>query len=149
MTFTPVFVYGTLRTGEYNYFSRIEPFPHVMVPATIKGFEMWAGGGYPYIFPSDDPERVVRGELVYLDSDEKMLYDYFMAGMDALEGYRGPGKSNHYDRLTVEATTDEGEKVNAFVYVGGAQHRPRVEVNAKFREDGDWIAYVMENSSRR
>ncbi len=116
---TKVFVYGTLKSGYGNNRALI-PEDLEPTPDTITGFTMYHLGGFPAIV-KDDSGRVVVGEVYDVD-------DNVLRSLNRLEGYRGEGERNFYDRISV--TTDSGEE--CLVYVQG---KP---VTRTVVESGNW-----------
>lgn len=127
----PAFVYGTLREGFGNYSRLLEGKVKSNTPATLEGFEMFSVGGFPAILPADG---VIVGELIEIDEDQ---YTNTLHDLDILEGYY-PGKESHsmYLRKTMTVTTEDGEKVEAYVYIWN-RPAPRIKVTS-----GDWKQYV-------
>jgi gamma-glutamylcyclotransferase (GGCT)/AIG2-like uncharacterized protein YtfP len=100
-----VFVYGTLRKHERNHFL-LKHSECIASQCWIKGILIDTGCGFPAVIL--DGEGRVYGEL-YKVSDETLEQ------LDQLEGYEGPGKSNHYERTALKVQTDFSEET-AFVY---------------------------------
>lgn len=138
----PVFVYGTLRTGQGNYNWALAGRTLHETPATLSGARMYDNNrGFPFVTTLDaDPTDTVTGDLMVLDPDG---YRDVMRDLDGLEGYFGPGSAmNMYDRVTVTVTTADGTRVQAHTYLVApglyqrrVRHLPRVEY-------GDWLAYL-------
>lgn len=110
----PVFVYGTLRTGQGNH-RVLQPHAAAIHPAILPGHRLY-GNGLPYVAPGDVHDAVV-GELVRLSLE---TYDQALRALDRLEGlehglYRRQALQVNFrcgDRAWTEAT--------AWVYLGGA-----------------------------
>jgi gamma-glutamylcyclotransferase (GGCT)/AIG2-like uncharacterized protein YtfP len=103
-----VFVYGTLRVGGFyaGYFDGLRLSAE---KATIKG-DLYKGLPFPFIDIRGD--GVVHGEVHTYEDFERV-----MRGIDNIEGFVEEGNpSNLYDRVVVEATFENGEKVDAYVY---------------------------------
>lgn len=135
----PIFVYGTLRDGGAN--------AHVFGPgAVVRSQPAWLDGatmtsvGYPYVWRS--PDGIVVGELKHLDDAQ---YERTLAGLDALEGYHGPGRDNEYEREVAEVRLGDDSRVPAWVYVveeaTGAAH-PQIA-------SGDWSRRDSGPTARR
>ena len=108
----PFFVYGTLRVGFGNH--RTFPLGSIVSVqrARLDGASM-STVGFPYVWRT--PTGTVVGEVMTIDPD---LYEQTVRNLDGLEGYRGPGMSNHYEREVVEVTLEEtGETIQAYVYL--------------------------------
>jgi gamma-glutamylcyclotransferase (GGCT)/AIG2-like uncharacterized protein YtfP len=101
-----VFVYGTLRKHEkYHYL--LEHSLRIAEQAWTHGKIFDTGKGYPAMILDDS--RRVYGELYEITADQ-------LRKLDKLEGYRGEGKSNEYERVTRIVYTDS-DRHEAFVYV--------------------------------
>jgi gamma-glutamylcyclotransferase (GGCT)/AIG2-like uncharacterized protein YtfP len=72
-----------------------------------------------------DGAKVAPITVEIYDCDDEVL-----AGLDMLEGYRGPGKSNFYDRSEV----DTGLGTVLIYHIEGREGRELVE-------SGDWKEY--------
>ena len=88
----PVFVYGILKRR-----------PDAK-PGKVAGFRMFDYGGFPAAVPSGDTDVLV-GELIHVD-------DETVERFDMIEGY-----PNFYDRQGVKVETEDGEVVDAEMYV--------------------------------
>ena len=109
--------YGTLRSGERN-----ERFCRNAVSrrsATISGTLYDSGWGFPAFVPEGKTKVAV--ELI-----EIPIRDW--ADVDRLEGY-----PRLYDRMLMDFTLDNGETVQAWIYI--MNHLPET---AKVIVSGDW-----------
>lgn len=129
-----VLVYGTLRPGQGNYYNFLEGRTERERTVTLKGFRMYAGMGFPYIIQTDTDETIVA-DLIDLKADE---YDETVRGLDMLEGYRGPGKNNHYDRILVTVEDVDGTEVQAWIYVAHKSLHRDIAENLPVLPGGDW-----------
>lgn len=102
-----VFVYGSLRKHESNH-GLLDASQLVCHQCATAGRLYDTGQGYPAMVPSDNGERVY-GELYRVTTD-------VLKCLDELEGYRGEGEPNEYDRVVQRIETDQGP-VDAYVYV--------------------------------
>lgn len=122
-----VFCYGTLRKGYHNH-RVIEPYVASIEPGVVRG-TMHEGPGFPYVVPCGG--GLVHGEWVTIrpGSEGKAF-----AAMDRLEGYRGLGQDNHYDRVTVRDALDPNTE--GWLYVAGAD----LDVRKRYPVivSGDW-----------
>lgn len=102
------FVYGTLKRGFPN--ARCIPTEHIqsVVPASLKGFNMYSAGGFPAIVRGDG---VVQGELITL-KDDAPAQD-ILKRVDRLEGEGRMYKRESLNVLDVSAQ----EPQEAYVYV--------------------------------
>jgi gamma-glutamylcyclotransferase (GGCT)/AIG2-like uncharacterized protein YtfP len=106
------FVYGTLRPGQWN--SRlIAPLVVETMPATLHDHVLY-GQRLPFPYAVPGPGRVV-GDVLRFDLGSM---PEAVRILDALEGYRGEGKPNHYVRRPVSVVTGRGSR-RAWVYLAG------------------------------
>lgn len=127
-----VLVYGSLRKGLHNDIHRYRASTGAEME--LKGeceinAEMHSLGSYPYIHFNKD--GVTLGEVYEITSEEEAM----LRGLDTLEGYRGEGKDNFYNRKEVE--TPWGP---AWVYFFDKPYSGSSEKTLV--KDGDWKAYV-------
>jgi gamma-glutamylcyclotransferase (GGCT)/AIG2-like uncharacterized protein YtfP len=140
----PFLVYGTLRPSGTNY----EPFlggsTESEKDVRIKGFNMYAGKGYPFLTSGS---REVTATLVYVKPDE---YDDVLGGLDYLEGYLDEGHpNNHYDRVKHTFPDDDGNKVTAWLYVASPHTQSYVEHSLPVLEEGDWIEHAKKEREKQ
>jgi gamma-glutamylcyclotransferase (GGCT)/AIG2-like uncharacterized protein YtfP len=107
------FVYGTLRPGQWN-FRLIAPLVVETEPATLHGHVLY-GRRLPFPYARPGPGRVV-GDVLRVDLSSM---PEALRILDALEGYRGEGRSNHYVRRPVNVVTGRGALL-AWVYLAGS-----------------------------
>jgi gamma-glutamylcyclotransferase (GGCT)/AIG2-like uncharacterized protein YtfP len=129
-----VLVYGTLRPGQSNYYNFLEGRTERERTVTLKGFRMYAGMGFPYVVQTDTDETIVA-DLIDLRAAD---YDETVRGLDMLEGYRGPGKNNHYDRVLVTVEDVDGTEVQAWIYVAHKSLHRDIAENLPVLAGGDW-----------
>lgn len=104
----PLFVFGTLRQGQWNHHYLAGRFTR-MIPARLPGY---ARVQTLMIAPQKGSE--VQGELCFLRDD---VYEEAMADCDGLEGIPpGTDHGTHYARVQVSVITAEGEHT-AWAYV--------------------------------
>jgi gamma-glutamylcyclotransferase (GGCT)/AIG2-like uncharacterized protein YtfP len=115
------FVYGTLKQGKGNHIwmhvDNSEGPEFIGEALTTNPYYMTTCG-FPYVIDSDDltEERQllpVKGELYRID-------DKILASMDMLEGYRGPGCHNHYNREVITVVCD-GQEYQTYIYVAAVE----------------------------
>lgn len=145
----PVFVYGTLRSGQGNSVlmdrARERDLPAVMRSASMYT-KHW---GFPYAKEDDDPNESIVGEIVWLsDSPEG---DDARAALDYLEGFDSDfPSSSHYERVEREIeylnpTNGTYETTKVWVYFARGTAAQSLLPQDKL-ESGDWVA---ENRTRR
>lgn len=128
VAYHPVFVYGTLRSGQPNHRLFGDGVIELITTARLDGAVMFGlGRGFPYVI---DGDGVVTGELVTVSSAS---FHRVMSTLDALEGYRGPGYDNHYDRVLRTVTADNAT-VTAWMYLA----TPRCSLGEPV-PSGDWV----------
>jgi gamma-glutamylcyclotransferase (GGCT)/AIG2-like uncharacterized protein YtfP len=135
-----VLVYGTLRPGQSNYYNFLEGRTERERTVTLKGFRMYAGMGFPYVIQTDTDETIVA-DLIDLKADS---YDETVRGLDMLEGYRGPGLNNHYDRVLVTVEDVDGTTVQAWIYVAHKSIHQQIAENLPALAGGDWSKLEQE-----
>lgn len=116
-----VFVYGTLKRGFGNG-ERLLSNARFIGVDSLQNFLMYSlGGAFPAIVPTDDPARIVHGEVFEVTPDE-------FQSLDRLEGY-----PSFYDRM--RTVTRKGE--NVWVYY----HHPDsgfIQNRSTLVEEGVW-----------
>lgn len=109
----PVFVYGTLRSGEPGH-HLIGSGASVSAGARLRGAALAVApsGWYPYLYLTRD-HREVTGELVRLDPAG---YETTLAALDEWEEFHGAGHpDNEYERMLLAVLVGSAE-VLAWVY---------------------------------
>lgn len=133
----PFFVYGTLRPGEGNHSGFVTPYGRTEHDdVKVNGFDMFLGGGFPYIVDADD-DSVVTGTLIEFYPED---FAKALEGLDFLEGYHDDPTykyGNHYDRRVVTVDLN-GEKVEAYTYVASANTASRITRTLPKSASGDW-----------
>ena len=118
-----VFVYGTLRRGEANDINRLQPAPHYLGPARIRG-ALYDLGPYP---------GVILGGADWVQGEVYAIVPELEWQLDVIEGV-APVPSGEYTRRRVELALD-GRLLRCLVYEIDAQRvlgRPRIAT-------GDWL----------
>jgi gamma-glutamylcyclotransferase (GGCT)/AIG2-like uncharacterized protein YtfP len=121
------FVYGTLRRGDDNDITRLQPAPRFVGNAKIQG-TMFHLGGYPGVLLSSSQRQggEIVGEVYAVSPElEKKL--------DAIES-EYPAQSDEYIKREIDVLVDS-ESLRCYVY----------EINASYTADrpiiasGDWV----------
>ncbi|WP_077618171.1 gamma-glutamylcyclotransferase [Bacillus sinesaloumensis] len=123
---TKVFVYGTLRQHETNHY--------LIKDARCLSRQCWTNGilydtGFGYPAMIQNSAKRVYGELYEVTSQQ-------LHRLDQLEGYRGEGEDNHYERITQVVHTDY-DTFEAYVYVYPSSIPTKLD-EIKY---GDWKCY--------
>lgn len=98
-----VFVYGTLKKGYGNH-SLLREAKFIGEALTLKRFRLF-DVGFPYAVPSQRGARL-KGEVYEVNSPE------IMKALDWLEGY-----PSHYKRQVIMVELENGQKIEAWIYV--------------------------------
>ncbi|MEU2354518.1 gamma-glutamylcyclotransferase family protein [Streptomyces misionensis] len=134
----PVFVYGTLRAGQGNYCGILEGNTIQERPAILKDYTLF-GSGVPFAVQRDG--RKVVGEVMDVHPEQ---WPGVLRRLDRLEGYRGEGRNNMYDRKVRTVTLGDGSEIEAYVYLAGESSR------RWFTDDNEILGgdFVKAESSR-
>lgn len=144
----PVFVYGTLRSGQGNWANILKGATLAEIPASLPGAKMYSLG-IAYICDADQSESKVIGDLMFVDPAK---WPNILKRLDSLEGFEVGRKSNHYERVArkcvyTEATGERQEAV-AWVYFGSKFALSRCG-ESELVPDGNWLAHLERQSQRR
>lgn len=131
----PVLVYGTLRPGAGNYETFLRGHTTSEKDIRIRGFNMYGSinDGFPYVMEGD---QVITATLMNIKPEH---YDFVMRGLDYLEGYRGVGDMNHYERKLATISSPDGEKIQAWVYIVEGEDARLISQNYPHTKLGDWL----------
>lgn len=147
----PVFVYGTLRSGESNAQIMDGGIVARSEEAHVEGVAVYgASWGFPYANEAADPTTITRGDLVHLSEDSDG--DWARERLDNLEGFNSDQFSDsHYRRVArtvtyVDPATGNTEQVEAWVYLAGKGSQERCTDEERV-EHGDWVQASRENRS--
>lgn len=124
-----VFVYGTLMSDQGNHHVIKDSVIHVE-PGSIRGRLYSVSGYYPAAVLEGD--SIIVGEWLTILSDS-------LKYTDRLEGYRGPGMANHYDRVQVQDISGNQE---GWVYVYPSSKFSR-EIPYPLIKSGSWKSYSV------
>jgi gamma-glutamylcyclotransferase (GGCT)/AIG2-like uncharacterized protein YtfP len=136
----PFFVYGTLRTGEYNWERFLKGRTTQEIPATLPDHKMFIDE-YPFVTDAEDGSQV-NGNLVYPKPE---LYEAVTHDLDGLEQYDPATGSGWYLRVVREAEIQDGsgqsQKVRVWVYHGGPDILNNLD-EKMLELSGDWLVYL-------
>jgi gamma-glutamylcyclotransferase (GGCT)/AIG2-like uncharacterized protein YtfP len=117
------FVYGTLRRGDDNDITRLEPAPRLVGHARIKGV-MYHLGGYPGMTLGGDQDIV--GEVYAVGP-------VLEAKLDAIES-EYPAQADEYAKRDISVVVD-GQALACCVY----EINPAYTVGKPVIASGDWV----------
>lgn len=117
------FVYGTLRKGDSNDITRLQPAPRYVGTARIKGV-MFHLGGYPGVTLGGSKD--ILGEVYAVDATLE-------AKLDAIES-EYPAQPDEYAKRAITVQVD-GRALDCFVY----EINPRFAVGKPVIASGDWV----------
>jgi len=125
------FFYGTLMRGEQR-FSALQPFGIECVLLASTFGRLQDLGAFPGLVDTEETESTVHGEFVRLREPEKAI-----RVLDAIEGFRGYGKSGSlYRRTRIGVDVGDGKIRDAWTYCldcGADQAAPI--------DSGDWRSH--------
>lgn len=158
----PFFVFGTLRTGQSNWYHYLRGRTSREIPATLPGHAMylvsysaWEGqdpadpavvaghltytARYPTVVQTTDDSRVT-GNLAYIKDQH---YAAVLAELDHLEDYDPISNSGWYLRVIREVeytdpATGQLQRVPAWVYCAGPTMQPELTDSNRV-PSGDWF----------
>lgn len=122
-----VFVYGTLRRGGANDITRLQPTARWVGLAQVPGV-LFHLGAYPGMALGGS--QWVQGEVYAIEPALESV-------LDAIEGLAGDHPSDEYVKREVDVHV-QGRSLPCLVY----EINPRVTVNARQIEHGDWLRAV-------
>lgn len=132
-----VFVYGSLRQGFWNFQNLLKGKVNSIVSAEIKGNLYHLPEGYPAAIEGDGN---VKGEVLELVDDD------LLARLDSLEGYRGVGQNNLYERKKVNTRLKDGEEISCWVYFYSRGNLQHLKKKGVLITDGDWKKFIKEEN---
>ncbi|ALV21336.1 MULTISPECIES: gamma-glutamylcyclotransferase family protein [Carnobacterium] len=146
----PVFVYGSLKAGEFNYKRYLDGKVLTAEPkcARIKGslYDM-PYKGYPALLVEEFSTDWVYGEIF-----ELLDYEATLSQLDGLEGYHGANHpANEYERsvVTVEVWQEQAKEFVAqevFVYLYRIENDALFTQQAEVMKDGIWRPSVTNEA---
>lgn len=142
----PIFVYGTLRTDQGNWRWALAGNTVSEVHGTVAGMVMHDNGAFPFAYPTSDPADVIHGDLMHVKPD---LYDKVLGSLDSLEGYKGPGRFNLYERGIVPVTLDDGTIEQAYAYYASHDYYANHVRRLPRVTSGDWLIHEANRAPGR
>jgi gamma-glutamylcyclotransferase (GGCT)/AIG2-like uncharacterized protein YtfP len=137
----PVFVYGTLRSGQHN-FGLMGKAPTEIRDAKLYGVAVYGSSrAFPYAANHPDPNAVTVGEIVWLSPDEEG--ENARLNLDYLEGFDSDSPStSHYTRekkiIVTENEMGEQERYEAWVYIAHEGISQNFDEQDRISH-GDWV----------
>jgi gamma-glutamylcyclotransferase (GGCT)/AIG2-like uncharacterized protein YtfP len=138
----PMFVYGTLRTGQGNWRNFLQGRTSQETPAVARDRALYDNG---LAYAHERPGHQVVGDLVEVSEAD---YAEVMRSVDGLEGYDPRRDNGHYVRRTCTVQTDDGREVEAWIY-HGSESATRRFTDDDLVPDGDWLAGRSQALRRR
>ncbi len=126
---TRVAVYGSLRKGFGNH-GRLMGAAFVGLTTTTQPYAMYSLGGFPMVQLEGKEVSPITVEIYDCNAEQLQSLDY-------LEGYRGPGHNNFYERDEVET----GLGTALIYHIEGREGQHLVE-------SGDWKQYCDARASK-
>ncbi|MFF4344732.1 gamma-glutamylcyclotransferase family protein [Kitasatospora sp. NPDC001540] len=131
----PVFVYGTLRSGQGNYRGILAGHTTSERPALLRGYKL-LNSGVPFAVPGEGLQ--VIGEAMDVRTSE---WDEVLYRLDCLEGYTGRDHDSLYVRAVRQVELADGGEIDAYVYLASQSTlRGHWLTNAPEVPGGDWLA---------
>ena len=126
MANTLFFVYGTLKEGGH-FAGSFDKDRISCRKAAALGFDLYNLGWFPGIVRG---EGKVYGEVHEFDDKDGRILRAF----DGIEGYSEKDDDGLYRRRKIKVTTDQGEEVDAFVYI----FNQAISEKSEHIESGEW-----------
>lgn len=133
----PIFVYGSLREGFFNYDKYLTGKVLSKSEGKIKGklYHM-PYKNYPALLEGND---TVYGEIMFISD-----YENTMKSLDELEGYHGANNpSNEYEKKIVEIEyVHSGNKIECYLYSYNLNNDNEFKDKAIYIQHGDWKKHM-------
>ncbi|MGG5461991.1 gamma-glutamylcyclotransferase family protein [Clostridium sp. B9] len=137
-----IFVYGSLRTGFFNYDKYLKGKVIKSELGRVKGklYHM-PHKGYPALIEGDD---WIYGEVMTI-----LDYENVINSMDLMEGYLGlNNKDNEYNRIEMEVDMiGKKSTEKCYVYYYAMNDKETFEKNSVLIEDGNWRSFMLQEVS--
>ena len=127
-----VAVYGSLRKGMGNH-RVLGDAKFLCSTVTKESYAMYSLGGFPKVSLTGEKISPIVVELYECNPEHKM-------NLDRLEGYRGEGQSNFYDRSPVQTECGQEALIYHIEDGYGGTNSPVTS--------GDWVEYRSQVSVR-
>ena len=138
-----LFVYGSLRTGFFNYDKYLSGKVVEKKEAKLHNIELYhmPYKGYPAIIKGQDS---VVGEIMVIKEED---YDATMKAMDEMEGFISEcNPKNEYDKIILEVENiHSNEKEKCYVYFYNKDNDKLFHSEATYIPNGDWKEYMLNN----
>lgn len=110
----PVFVYGTLRIDGGNHRNVLGGYWETMEPVLVPGMRMQTSGrgSVPFAEVGTAEDRIVTEKYTIPDAK----WEAARERLDMLEGFRGVGQDNLYERALIEFTDAHGTPHKGWIY---------------------------------
>lgn len=135
-----IFVYGSLRTGFFNYNKYLLGKVSNAQVGKVKGklYHM-PQKGYPALLEGNDD---IWGEVMTLNNFESV-----MIPMDKMENYYGINDDkNEYNRIVMDVELLDGSKESCYVYYYVMNDEKSFKENSVYISNGDWKNYMLEKT---
>ncbi len=135
----PVFVYGTLRTGQGNWSRLLAGTTSMERPAVAPNHVMWSRG---VAFISDGAGQVM-GDVMTISPDR---YQAVMVELDRLEGIRDRQTGDGYAYCRVQrVVVVDGEEIEVWMYHGSSAAIADLSMQPQYRvPSGDWLTWMAQ-----
>jgi gamma-glutamylcyclotransferase (GGCT)/AIG2-like uncharacterized protein YtfP len=128
----PLFVYGTLRSGLYDYEKVLKDKVINVDVATVDGYTMLDLGENPGIIVGNN---IVVGEVINIKPN---MYLQTLKLVDNLKGYNPSQKGKSpYHREIKKVKLANGKEIDAYVYV----YNSKMGIDFNIIDSGDWVVH--------
>ncbi|MGL5150891.1 MAG: gamma-glutamylcyclotransferase family protein [Clostridium sp.] len=134
-----LFVYGSLRTGFFNYDKYLKGNVISSEEATVEGnLYHLPHKGYPAI---QKGQGIIKGEIITVKNPDEVI-----KAIDKMEGFISPNNPrNEYDKVDVLVTVSKSnEKVNLPIYFYNKEIDNEFDEKAILISNGDWKSYMLK-----
>ena len=139
----PFFVYGTLKTGFYNYERFLRGRTINEQDAWLSGAALYSNGRLPFMVLNGnlaEAHDLVSGHLMTI---EPALYPATLGTLDLLEGYVPGSFANYYHRVRVLVQVG-AHSTMAWTYLAGPRILAQIRSGALRKvPNGEWLAEAV------